>query len=168
MAHFNNADADRQSASTSSRPTPTSSWLNTTPIRPIPIASGPNSHFGRTPVPEDTYDFAPGTPTNSRSVHVQRDCTSCSQTGPGPEESPCMHNRSPLKRHRLTYDSAPPGSSNSNEARTQGDDQIASSKCFWPMSGRCDEAAGSQDSAATHTRSTQPPFTLTWVSAQTQ
>ena len=161
MAHFNDADTNRPSTSTSG-------W--STPRR------------GRTPVSEYASIDTPKTPTNGRSVYMEWDRTS----SPSPGESPREYNRRPLKRYCLIFFSPSPGASNSNDVRTQGEGRISPSKRFWDVIGPCAKPNSSNipslenppDSPAVSEVSTVTPAQkchkcvpstrrLVWVSVQT-
>ena len=115
MAHFNDADANRPSTSTSGCSTP---------------------HRSCTPVSEYASINTPETPTNRRSVHMQWECASGSRTSPSFEESARECNRRPLKRHGLTFFLSP-GASNSNDVQTRSEGHITPSKRFWAVIGPC-------------------------------
>ena len=117
MAHFNDANANRPSTSTSGWSTP---------------------HRSLTPVSERASINAPETPTDGRSVHMQWDLTSGSRTSPSPEENARECNRGPPKRHCLTFFSPSPGASDSYDVQTQSNGQmITPSKRFWAVIGPC-------------------------------
>ena len=124
MAHLNDADATHHRTSI---PCPSTPRRSRTPV------------FGRVSVE------APETPVNARKRYVQRDCTSGSPTKH--EGSPCKCDRSPLKRHHLTYispGSTPLGTLDSDEARIQGNVQITPSKRFWSVVGPCEKPCSSR------------------------